>query len=109
MPHFLFFANTTKSRLFVLAFMLVTASCGVAAESLNPPSLTVQAQIAVLKKQNQEMRTQIEALKQQRWQTSPSRRGGDAAPPVVLITNGKDASADVQSLKQAIEAMNDRS
>lgn len=110
MPYFLSFANATKSRLFVSTFMLAVTSCGVAAESLSPPPLTVQEQIAALKKQNQEMHMQIEMLKQQRWRTSPPRRIGiDAAFPVMQVTNGKDAKADVQSLKQAIEVMNGRS
>lgn len=105
-----FSANTMKNRLFVATFMLIVGSGGVAAESLNPQPLAVQEQIAALKKQNQEMHLQIEALRQQRWRTPPSQRaGGFAAPQVVLVTSGKDAKADVQSLKQAIEAMNGRS
>lgn len=102
--------NTMKNRLFVATFMLIVGSGGVAAESLNPLPLSVQEQIAALKKQNQEMHLQIEALRQQRWRMPSSpRAGGFAAPQVVLITNGKDAKVDVQSLKQAIEAMNGRS
>ncbi|HUW50973.1 MAG TPA: hypothetical protein VMV75_08160 [Sulfuricella sp.] len=99
-----------KSRLLVSTFMLTVGSCGAMADSLNPQPLAVKEQIAVLKKQSQEMREQIDALKQQNWQLSPSRRvGGFATPQVVLITNGKDDRASVQSLKQAIETMNGRS
>ncbi|MEN6629698.1 MAG: hypothetical protein ABFC42_08635 [Sulfuricella sp.] len=105
-----FAANIMKRRLFVSMFMFVAASGGVAAEPLNLQPAAAQEQIEGLKKQNREMRLQIEALRQQRWQShSPRRVGDSAAPQVVLITNGKDAKANVQSLKQAIEVMNGRS
>lgn len=105
-----FAAGAIKARLFVSAFMLFVGSCGAAAESLSSRPLTVQEQIAAIKKQNQEMREQIEGLKQQNRRSSPSQRmNGSVEPLVVLISNGKDDKASVQSLKQAIEAMNGRS
>lgn len=105
-----FAANTMKRCSFVSMFILAVASGGVAAESLTPQPISAQEQIAALKKQNQEMHLQIEALRQQRLRSDFSRRAdGFAAPQVVQVINGKDAKANVQSLKQAIEAMNGRS
>lgn len=108
-----FAASAMKNRLLVAMFMLAAGSCSAVAESLKPQPLTVQDQITALKKQSQEMHGQIDALKQQSWRSSPSRRisgsAAPAAPQVVLITNGKDDKASVQSLKRAIESMNGRS
>lgn len=97
------------SRLLVSTFILAVVNCGAAAGSLSPLPLAIQDQIAALKKQNLEMHAQIEALKQQsRWTPSSRRAGDSATPPVMVVTNGKNSKASVQSLKWAIEAMNNR-
>lgn len=98
------------SRLLVSAFGLIVGCGGTAAaKSLNPIPLTIQEQIVALKKQNQDMHKQIEALKQQsRWASSSRQASDSAMPPVVVISNDKNAKANVQSLKLAIEAMNNR-
>ncbi|MCE5182583.1 MAG: hypothetical protein LLG15_12370 [Betaproteobacteria bacterium] len=86
---------------------LAIGNYGAAAESLGPLPSAIQEQIAALKKQNQEMYEQIEALKRQSKLASSSlRAGGSAAPPVAVVTSGQNAKASVQSLKWAIEAMN---
>lgn len=80
------------------------------AQAAAPPASTdanVQAQLETLRKQNQEMQTQLEALKSQRH--PPARPAGATASPPrgdVLIINGKNSKESAQGLKQVIEEMN---
>jgi hypothetical protein len=86
------------------------------ASQQGPHAETLQAEIAALKKKNDELRAQIEAIKkdqpQQQPPASPTREMGENAASAsssssseMTITN-KDPKAAAQALKAAIEAMN---
>ena len=77
------------------------------ADATAPADEDVQAQIHTMKKHNQEMQAQIEALKIQPSIARPARSAASATPREgVLIINGKDTKASAQGLKKVIEGMN---
>lgn len=74
-----------------------------------PDSAEMQAQIAALKKQNEQMQSELEALRkaEREGNAPPAAKNDDknAAGGEVLFS-GKDPKASAQALKQAIEEMN---
>lgn len=74
-----------------------------------PTDTDIHAQIEALKKQNQEMQSQIEMLKQQQAgaASKPVKSGSSALPKDgVIIIGGKNSKESAQSLKKVIEEMN---
>lgn len=81
-----------------------------------PHAETPQAEIAALKKKNEELQAQIEAIKKDPPHHQPAalptrKTGGNAAPApssssAEMTISNKDPKAAAQALKAAIEAMN---